>query len=158
VVTTTGSLVVSPIVQSSAGQGTSWLETDLQSPQLSFDPNSDIAGPVNIGVAVAPPSPSTPLTDTAAITTTRLAVFGDVDFVANGILRQTSTYNSDMFANAVSWLAGAEELVSIRPKDPSAARTITLDTGQKNLMFTLSVLGLPILVVLAGGMVWWRRR
>ncbi|MDQ6694521.1 MAG: ABC transporter, partial [Chloroflexota bacterium] len=59
---------------------------------------------------------------------------------------------------SVSWLAGANELVSIRPKDPSARRTVTLDNTQKNLIFTSTVFGLPLLTLLTGAFMWWRRR
>jgi len=48
--------------------------------------------------------------------------------------------------------------VSVRAKPANSPRTITLDAGQKNLVFTSTVLGLPILVLLCGAYIWWRRR
>ena len=88
--------------------------------------------------------------------------FGDDDFESNIFLSLNSPMylqsNTDLFSNAVSWLAGANELVSVRQKDPSAPRTLTLDAGQKNVQLITAVFGLPLFVLLLGGAVWWRRK
>jgi ABC-type uncharacterized transport system involved in gliding motility auxiliary subunit len=150
---TVGSLVVTPLVQSSAGANASWLETNLTSQQASFDPATDIPGPVTMGVQIGASSTTT---DTTA-PGTRLVVFGDADFGSNLAL-QLAPSNQDLFSNSVSWLAGQDQLVSIRAKDPAAPRTMTLDAGQKNLLAIVSVFALPILVLILGGYTWWRRR
>ena len=151
--TTVGSLVVTPLVQSSAGANASWLETDLTSQQASFDPATDVPGPVTMGVQIGASSTTT---DTTA-PGTRLVVFGDADFGSNLAL-QLAPSNQDLFSNSISWLAGQDQLVSIRAKDPAAPRTMTLDAGQKNLLAIVSVFALPILVLILGGYTWWRRR
>jgi ABC-type uncharacterized transport system involved in gliding motility auxiliary subunit len=98
------------------------------------------------------------VTDTINVGT-RIVAFGDADFASNNILQQQiPIYNLDLFGNTISYLAGANELVSIRPKDPSTPRTVALDAGQRNLVLIGTVLGLPLLVALAGVMMWWRRR
>jgi ABC-type uncharacterized transport system involved in gliding motility auxiliary subunit len=150
---TVSSLVVTPLVQSSAGENASWLETDLTAQQASFDPATDVPGPVTMGVQIGA---STTTTDTTA-PGTRLVVFGDADFGSNLAL-QLAPSNQDLFSNSVSWLSGQDQLVSIRAKDPTAPRTMTLDAGQKNLLAILSVFALPILVLILGGYTWWRRR
>lgn len=150
---TVGSLVVSPLVQSSPGENASWLETDLTTQQASFNPATDIAGPVTMGVQIGA---STTTTGTTA-PDTRLVVFGDVDFGGNLALTLAQS-NADLFSNSVSWLAGQDQLVSIRAKDPTAPRTMVLDAGQKNLLAIVSVFALPIIVLILGGYTWWRRR
>ena len=75
-----------------------------------------------------------------------------------GTLALASLTNGDLFANSVSWLAGANDLVSIRAKAASTPPTLILDTGQKNLQLITSVFGLPLFVLLLGGAVWWRRK
>jgi len=141
----------------------SWLEIAGPGgqPNFQYDPGTDeIAGPVPIAVSVGPDE-STVVTDTQTIKT-RLVVFGDADFAANIFLSQSSPVyvlqNGDLFSNAVSWLAGANELISIRQKDPSAPRVLTLDAGQKNVQLITAVFGLPLFVLLLGGAVWWRRK
>ncbi|HEX9989259.1 MAG TPA: GldG family protein [Chloroflexia bacterium] len=147
------------LVNTSGVPPISWLETNTTSPNASYDEGQDIPGPVNIAVSVEPTDPTA--TDTVTPTNqvnTRLVVFSDVDFAANFLLGGQAPFNSDLFGNSVSWLAGANELVSIRAKDAAAPRTITLDAGQKNLIFTSTVLGFPMLVFLIGIFNWWRRR
>jgi ABC-type uncharacterized transport system involved in gliding motility auxiliary subunit len=150
---TVGSMLVTPLVQSSAGENASWLETDLSAQQASFDPATDIPGPVTMGLQIGA---STTTTDTT-VPNTRLVVFGDADFGSNLAL-QLAPSNVDLFSNAVSWLAGQDQLVSIRAKDPTAPRTMVLDAGQKNLLAILSVFALPLIVLILGGYNWWRRR
>ena len=158
--TTTVGLGVTAVVQSSGGEGASWLETNLDNPAVQYNPGADIPGPVNVAVAVAPPEASDTLTETQPLTQTRLVVFGNVDFAGNSALQDTFfvSHNVDLFGNSVSWLTGQNELVSIRPREASPRRNMTLDPAQRNLMFTAAALGLPLLVVLVGGAVWWRRR
>ncbi|MEO8284939.1 MAG: GldG family protein [Chloroflexota bacterium] len=152
---TVGSFVVTQLAQSSPGQDVSWLETDLQTQAAQYDEGKDIPGPVSIGLSIAPSA-----TDSVTNTTvpkTRLVVYSDADFPSNVAL-QSFPANVDLFANSVSWLAGANELVSIRAKEPTAPRLVTLDTTQKNLLGVVTVLGLPMLVLLFGAFTWWRRR
>jgi ABC-type uncharacterized transport system involved in gliding motility auxiliary subunit len=84
-------------------------------------------------------------------------VYGDSDFPSNFVIQQVPT-NLDLFANSVSWLSGANELVSIRAKDPEAPRQVTLDANQQRVVFFSTVLGMPLLVMLLGALIWWRRR
>jgi len=59
--------------------------------------------------------------------------------------------------NAVNWLSSDEDLISIRPKPPEDRR-ITMTRAQLILVRTVSQFVLPLLVVIAGTMVWWKRR
>ena len=157
--TAASGLRASPIMQTSAAPPLSWLETNTTNQQWAFDADTDLAGPVTVGVAVGP---DVTVTSTATETQqikTRLVVYGDADFASNLMMNpQVGLFNRDLFANSVSWLAGADELVSIRPKEESGPRTVVLTTEQKNMIFAASVLGLPLAVFLLGLLNWWRRR
>jgi ABC-type uncharacterized transport system involved in gliding motility auxiliary subunit len=59
--------------------------------------------------------------------------------------------------NAINWLASDEELISIRPKDREDRR-ITMTLSQMNGVRLTSRYLFPLVVVLAGVTVWWRRR
>ena len=155
---TVGGLDTTPLIQSSPTSEESWLETDLQSQQIAYNEGKDLPGPVNMAVQLAPPSASTTTTDTTnSAAKPRIVAIGDADFASNYFTQQVPA-NIDLFANSVAWLSGANELVSIRPKDETAPRQITLDTGQKNLIFASTVLALPVLVLIVGAFNWWRRR
>jgi ABC-2 type transport system permease protein len=82
-------------------------------------------------------------------------VFGDSDFAANGFLGVEG--NSDLFLNAVNWLAGQDNLISVRPRD-AADRRITMTPDRTRITVLFSVLFLPMLFIGAGIVTWWRRR
>ncbi|HZP02482.1 MAG TPA: Gldg family protein [Terriglobia bacterium] len=65
--------------------------------------------------------------------------------------------NRDLIMNMVNWLSADEELISIRPKPPESQR-LNLTARQMGNILYLGVLGLPILIVAFGTLVWWRRR
>lgn len=149
------------LVQTSAN---SWAETDVKrlatTGQVARElDKGDTAGPVTLAVAVSgpaekAPAPADPKAD-APKTETRIAVFGDSDFAANGFLGISG--NRDLFLNSVNWLAQQENLIAIRPKDPEDRR-ITLTGDQHTRIFWLTVFIIPGLILFAGIQTWWRRR
>jgi ABC-type uncharacterized transport system involved in gliding motility auxiliary subunit len=150
------------LVETSAN---SWAESDIKrltsSGQVERNlDQGDKAGPVSLAAAVSSPVESKPPEDptTAADAPkaeTRLAVFGDSDFVTNGFLAIPG--NRDLFLNAVNWLAQQENMISIRPKDPEDRR-ITLTSVQERNIFWLTIFIIPGLILLTGVQTWWRRR
>ncbi len=82
-------------------------------------------------------------------------VVGSSGWAANNILPFNG--NRDLFLNMMNWLSSDEDLISIRPKEPEDRR-LSLNRRQMTTVFYSSVIGLPLLVILAGLGVWWRRR
>ena len=148
---------------------TSWGETDLKqlmtTGQVARDPGKgDKNGPLTLGAAVsAPATGETPAAapatgggkDDAPKRETRMAVIGDSDFASNGLLG--AGRNSDLFLNAISWLAQQEDMIAIRPRDPEDRR-ITLTAEQQTRIFWLTIFIIPGVILLAGVQTWWRRR
>jgi len=131
----------------------SWADTGLlqflQSRQIQYNPaDNDTQGPLNIAVAVED-----------SVTNSRLVVFGDSDFISNQGLSMMSGQvgNADLFLNAVNWAAEDDTLISVRSTPPTN-RMIFLTGSQLRLTFLITVVGLPLLVVMAGVVVWWNRR
>lgn len=85
----------------------------------------------------------------------RFVVYGSSMWASNQMLRFSG--NRDLFLNTMNWLSSDEDLISIRPKEPEDRR-LTLTRRQMNLVFYLSVIGFPAIVIIAGLGVWWRRR
>jgi len=148
----------------------SWAEADLKglmsTGEVSMDEGKgDKPGPVSLAAAVAfaPPSSTPPKPDASphdepsadVKPETRVVVFGDSDFSANGGLGIQG--NRDLFMNAVGWLSQQENLISIRPKD-AADRRITLTATQQSNINWLSLLGIPGVIFATGIYTWWRRR
>ena len=87
----------------------------------------------------------------------RFVVVGTSSAVANQIFGVSQVGNRDLFLNMMNWLSSDEDLISIRPKDPEDRR-LSLSQRQMSTIFLSSVIGLPLVVVVAGLMVWWKRR
>jgi ABC-type uncharacterized transport system involved in gliding motility auxiliary subunit len=85
----------------------------------------------------------------------RFVMVGTSAWIDNNTLALAG--NRDLFLNMANWLSSDEELISIRPKDPEDRR-LNMNQRQLNLMFFGSVIGIPLLMFLAGFSVWWRRR
>jgi gliding motility-associatede transport system auxiliary component len=85
----------------------------------------------------------------------RFVVVGSSSWAANSFIGFNG--NRDLALNAANWLASDEDLISIRPKEPED-RHITLTKAQMNWIRITSQFLLPLLVVLGGVRVWWRRR
>jgi ABC-type uncharacterized transport system involved in gliding motility auxiliary subunit len=85
----------------------------------------------------------------------RFVVVGSADWAANYVFRFAG--NRDLFLNMMNWLSSDEDLISIRPKDPEDRR-ITVSRSQMTLLRMTSQFLIPLGVILAGVMVWWRRR
>ncbi|QIA26491.1 GldG family protein [Thermaerobacter sp. PB12/4term] len=83
-------------------------------------------------------------------------VVGSAAFVANDYLDRVPG-NRDFVVNAVNWLVGSEERLTIRPKE-LASTPIVLTPGAVVGIFYGLVLGFPALVALVGLGIWWRRR
>jgi ABC-type uncharacterized transport system involved in gliding motility auxiliary subunit len=59
--------------------------------------------------------------------------------------------------NMMNWLSSDEDLISIRPKEQEDRR-ISLTQRQFFTLRSVSQFLLPLIVVISGVMVWWRRR
>lgn len=85
----------------------------------------------------------------------RFVVIGSSAWAANSFIGFNG--NRDLALNAVNWLASDEDLISIRPKEREDRR-ITLTQAQLRWVRISSQFLLPLIVVLGGVSVWWRRR
>ena len=162
-----GGKFAQPLVETSSR---SWAETDIRRLTTSGEVTRDLdkgdkAGPITLAAAVSSPAAEAPAPadgaaktagkDEAAKPETRIAVFGDSDFVTNGFLGIPG--NRDLFLNTVNWLAQQENLIAIRPREPEDRR-VTLTRDQERRIFWLTVLIIPGVILLAGVQTWWRRR
>lgn len=149
-----------------------WGETDLRSPAVRQD-SRDRPGPLTLALAVegdlgqgagqdkdgpdgagegqdAGEEPAVEGPQPVAV------VVGSTAFVANDYLDRVPG-NRDFVVNAINWLIGSEQRLTIRPKELSAT-PIMLTPGAVVGIFYGLVLGFPALVALTGLAIWWRRR
>lgn len=146
---------VTELVKSAEGDA-SWGETNLTDLVLhhrgEFNAGKDLAGPVSV-MAVSERDKTLP--DGKKVTA-KLVVVGDVDFILNNYIANRG-FNYDLFLNTLNWMWGRQEQISIRPKQMRPSK-LMLTPEQTNIIFYLSVLTIPELVLIAGLIIYWRRR
>ena len=143
------SLTVSPFLMTSPVL--SWLEQD---PDINRPDAEEPAGPLAIGVTIDATAPFgvDPVPEAAR---TQIVVIGDSDFASNRFFSSFS--NGDVLLNSVNWLAGDVDLISVRPKLRDA-RLLIVEHDVWIFIRWSSLLILPVVVGLAGAVVWWRQR
>ncbi len=155
-------VTVTPLLSTPAGLN-SWGETSVDQMDEGppkFDPATDIPGPINIAAAAEKAGAG------------RLVVIGSVPFASNdalsipdfelakkGVIVSRFPGNAELFTNSVFWLARMDTLIAI---SPSAMEVNRIDDMGKTTLglwrVGVLVVGLPLAVLLAGGLVYLRRR
>ena len=140
----------------------SWGETDLNSPNASFDPGKDLEGPLSLAVAVSKEiweigetRETDDYTDEKPARTARMVVTGTSNFAIDAYFPVQG--NGNLFLNMISWLAQDEDLISIRPK-PVDDRRIILSQGQLVMLRMFTVFLLPGAAIVIGIIVITQRR
>ena len=87
----------------------------------------------------------------------RFVVVGSSSWMANNILPSRSLANRDLFLNMMNWLSSDEDLISIRPKEPEN-RPLAMTVRQMRVLLYSTLIALPLIIVVSGVSVWWKRR
>ena len=85
----------------------------------------------------------------------RVVVVGSGAFLANSFAGNGG--NVDMGMNMVNWLSGEEHLITLQPRTAKDSN-LTLGKTQLAIISISFLIGLPLLLSLTGGMMWWKRR
>jgi ABC-type uncharacterized transport system involved in gliding motility auxiliary subunit len=145
---------IQPLVQTSEE---SWLEKDYDPPKEAvFTDGEDVKGPLYLGVMIAALARDVATGQSAAQSKlTGLVVIGDSDFASNQNFAEVN--NADLFLNSVNWLAEETELITIH-RTVTSFRRLAVNPGEANFINYSSLALPPILVLIIGGIIWWRRR
>ncbi len=123
----------------------SWAETDVANGKVTFNEGKDTPGPITIA-AIAE--------KTSGERKSILAVFGDSDFAMNGYFKNQG--NANLFLNTINYLAEEEDMISIRPKQIEDRR-LTLTQADVSALFYLVVIAIPLLVIILGVVIYYKR-
>jgi len=122
--------------------------SNLSSSSVSVDDPKNKKGPLTLAAAG---SYSTGKENSQG----RFVVVGSSSWLDNGFINFNG--NNDLALNAINWLSSDEDLISIRPKEKEDRR-ITMTRAQLSWVRATSQFLLPMIVVVAGIFVWWKRR
>jgi hypothetical protein len=86
---------------------------------------------------------------------TRIFAVGDADFASNRYLR--TLYNLDLAMNGVHWTAEREPQITLRPKIRSTVQFPLPVQSSLEMLYGVGLL-IPEALLIAGGIVWLRRR
>jgi hypothetical protein len=127
-----------------------WIENGNEK-EPSFEEGEDVAGPINIGVA---------LKRTYGDIGQRVVVVGNSEFLSNAFV--TSGGNVDLGINIVNWLSGDDKLINIQPM-PLKDVNVTIPETKISFLITWTIFHsfqyfIPFGLFVAGIWLWLRRR
>jgi ABC-type uncharacterized transport system involved in gliding motility auxiliary subunit len=134
------------LTTSDKGWGETNLDALLKTGQAQKDAK-DTPGPVPLGVAAQ--------SEKDKDKGWRLVVFGNSAFLTNAQIANAGNVN--LGQNAINWLARQEQALGIAPRSPEQVQ-LFLSAAQMRNVFLISLVGLPVLAIVLGVAVWWRRR
>lgn len=159
-------LNIKSLVKTTDEIGGSWGETKRQADgafelDLSYTEGEDTPPPVSLAVAIQRVGSELTTGETASADTqeeskTRIVIVGDSDFTNNFFFHGTG--GGDFFLNAVNWLTLEEDLIAIRPVDPTERSLRMMTPGDVAFVQMTAIFLIPIIIFLIGVGVWWRRR
>lgn len=144
----TDSEIASPVLTTSSSAGV--MPYDEASNE-DWDYKSAITGePFNIAIKSTQKN-----TDEVA---SNLLVFGSYEMFSNAIMSYNSYNNSAFFMNMINTLADRDNVgITIEGKSMDSA-TLGIDLASQNVLMILFVIVIPVAVLIAGLVIWLRRR
>ena len=113
---------------------------------------ADVSGPLDIATAI------TRYNYDDVNKETRIVVLGSSSFLNSNILSMQGIANIDFFMNSLGWMIEREEQITIRPKSLRPERLKITSQTQLLINDAIVFLVIPLLVFIAGTIVWLRRR
>lgn len=126
--------------------GNGWVSRKPIPKTPHFDKTQDVPGPFSIAIA---------LQRSINAREQRIVIVGSGSFLANAYSGNGG--NIDLGINMVNWLANEEHLISTQPR-ATIDNAITLSKNQLSVISIGFVIVIPLLLVITGGILWWRRR
>jgi ABC-type uncharacterized transport system involved in gliding motility auxiliary subunit len=126
----------------------SWAETDfaaLKQNKYQPDEGVDMQGPVPVAVAGA-----------NSTSKARVVVIGSSNFAIDNLYN--SYGNGDFIINSIDWAAENESLINLTPRNVTNRVIVPPSTLAMSVIFLVSVIAFPLLILVAGITVWIQRR
>jgi ABC-type uncharacterized transport system involved in gliding motility auxiliary subunit len=148
---TPGDWAANPLLRSGAQSWTEFQPIDNSKPSdIRFDADAgELKGPLDFGFALNRLSPSPDKSEQRAV------VIGDGDFLSNSFLGNGG--NRALGERVFDWLLGDDKLVELPPRG-APDRLLDISQSELNALSFGFLIVLPLLLLLIGGLIAWRRR
>lgn len=142
---------IKPFLRSGAQSWTEFHPIDNDKPSdIRFDASAgELKGPLDFGFALTRLSPSPDKSEQRAV------VIGDGDFLSNTFLGNGG--NRALGERVFDWLLGDDKLVDLPPRG-APDRLLQISQAELNTVSFGFLIALPLLLLLIGGVIVWRRR
>ena len=141
----------------------SWGETGaqaaLQEREVAFDAATDISGPLFAGAAAEKGQGRVVVLGTFQTFMNDILGFPDIELLKRGFLTARFPGSGELFNNSIFWLAKMEPMIAISPAAMDVSRIDKMGPAAERFWRDfVPIAGLPLLVVVAGGLMYMRRR
>lgn len=141
--------------------GHAWSETGELAGEIRFDEQTEVGGPLDIGIALSRSLEEDKTSETNGRSgqpekaSQRVVIIGNGDFLSNAFIGNAG--NLDLGLNIANWLASDDALIAI-PVHVAPDLYLTLSSVQMITMGFGFLIGLPLMLLGMGIFVWLRRR
>ncbi len=136
-----------------------WGEADLgmllRGEPVVYDDGVDTSGPVAVAVVVESAAMADSAADNEDELTSRLAVFGDSDFLTDVEIGNAG--NEILALNTLNWLAARDHSMGIPPRNVESM-SLFIDQQQMRIILAVVLLIMPGAAIAMGIFVWRRRK
>jgi ABC-2 type transport system permease protein len=126
--------------------------TDDQA-KLQGDAQRSASGPLTIAASIEKGGSAD---ERVQMNSARMVVVSNATFIQDNVLAQ-GQQALDFISGSINWLLNREQLIGIAPKAPKTL-TFTLDENALRSVRWIVLLLIPLVFVVFGTAVWWRRR
>ena len=135
-----------------------WLETGVLEGEIEYNEDSDLIGPLDIGITLEKTIENdlgNDLDEPSETIQQRIIVIGDGDFLSNTYVGNSG--NLDLGIRLINWLSNDDDFISIPIKTVNDAH-LELSLLASSIIAFGFILVLPLLFLGTGLTIWWRRK
>ena len=135
-----------------------WLETGVLEGEVEYNEDSDLIGPLDIGITLEKTIEidlENDLDESSEIIQQRIIVIGDGDFLSNTYVGNSG--NLDLGIRLINWLSNDDDFISIPIKTVNDAH-LELSLFASGIIAFGFILVLPLFFLGTGLFIWWRRK
>jgi ABC-type uncharacterized transport system involved in gliding motility auxiliary subunit len=89
-------------------------------------------------------------------TKARMVIVGDADFASDNYVQNYA--NLDFFVNSIDWASKQDQSINLTPRQVTKRVLVNPTTESMNVIFVITVVTIPLLVLITGIIVWVYRR